>query len=92
MESHSETRLPLVNQHLRGKSQPYELSKKESNFDIDEAFWTLKMIARSFWAYHIEKKYWMLIILCLWYRIEMFSNLLRLKFGLNSFMTEAVII
>ena len=55
MESHSETRSPLVNQHLRGKSQPYELSKKESNFDIDEAFWTLKMIAWSFWAYHIEK-------------------------------------
>ena len=38
MESHSETRLPLVNQHFGGKSQPYELSKKESNVDIDETF------------------------------------------------------
>ena len=42
---------------LRGKSQPYELSKKKekSNFDIDQTFGALEMIALSFSSYQIEK-------------------------------------
>ena len=39
---------------MQGKSQPYELSKK-FNFDIDETFRALKMIAWSFSSHHIEK-------------------------------------
>ena len=49
------TTLTRVNFHLRGKSQPYELSKK-SNFDIDKTFRALKMIAWSFSSHHTEKR------------------------------------
>ena len=50
------TTLTLANLHLRGKSQPYELSKKKSNFDIDKTFRALKMIALWFSSHHIEKR------------------------------------
>ena len=55
MENHGENRA-LVNLHFRGKSQPYELSKKKSNFDIDKTFRALKIIAWLFSAHRIEKQ------------------------------------
>ena len=43
-------------QHLRRKSQPYNLSKKIKFIDIDKTFRALKMIAWSFLSHHIEKQ------------------------------------
>ena len=47
-----QTTLTLLNSYLRGKSQPYELTKKNQIL----TFITLKMIAWSFSSFHIEKR------------------------------------
>ena len=63
---------------MRDKSQPYVLSKKKSNFDIDETFGALKVITWLFSAHHTQKR--LIADYILFFKLKVF-NLLRLKFA-----------
>ena len=63
---------------MQGKSQPYQLSKKNQIFDINKTFRALKMVAWLFSVHHIEK--WLnLALLCLSNQIKKLFKFIEIK-------------